>query len=71
MNCRDCGMEIETMSDDEADDLSMDGFDDDEIDACRTRCDECRIDGVIAENFDLFLEVMRKNFAGSPSGKLN
>jgi hypothetical protein len=69
MNCRDCGREIEAWSDDEADDLRADCFDDDEIDACRTR--ECRIDGVIAENFGFFLEIVRKAWAGSPSGKLN
>ena len=50
VRCQDCGISIEPIDDDLADELSLDGLTDVEIDFCHTHCDRCRIDILIARD---------------------
>ena len=75
MNCYDCGRKLDPCVEDETEDhLRAEGFDDDEIEALLTCCDECvgarSAARAFLENPDRFLEAMRMA-GGAPSGKLH
>ena len=65
VGCQDCGISIEPLDDDLADELSLDGLTDEEIDLCRTHCDRCRDDILFArdladpKHFEQLLDILR------------